>query len=234
MKRHNLLLFSYILFGIICLVARSFSEFETWGYVVSAVAISSAFLAYADFFYVQSKFYSDCCEMAEKFISDRGRKIEKEKAITDTICAQIVELKEKGIDVAQEEANFEAAKRGYLEMEKIISTFKDTTTSKREKQKSFSFAADMLTVLAFLSFLCLITFTNIAQALGTAQDIISVIAFVVILSSQYVGALYAEEYKKETDRHDHAVATHDAAHEDIFEVQNRFNIYYEKVKDYAD
>ena len=234
MKRHNLLLFSFILFGIICLVVRSRSEFETWSYVVSAVAVSSAFLAYADFFYVQSKFFSDCCEIAEKFISDRCRKIEKEKIVAETICEQIAELKGKGLDVAQEEANVQTAKRGCLELEKALLDIKGTFALKRRKQKTFSFVADMLTILAFLCFLCLITFTNIARALAPAQDVISVVAFVVVLSSQYVGALYGEKYKKEIERHDHAVAAHDAVHEHVSEVQNKFNIYYEMMKAYAD
>lgn len=67
-----------------------FNEFDNWNYVVSAVTLSSAFLAYADFFYVHSKFYSDCCDMAEKFISVRSKRIEKEKSITEDICEKVV------------------------------------------------------------------------------------------------------------------------------------------------
>lgn len=234
MKRHNLLLFAYIVFTIICLVVRSFVVFETWGYVVSAVAISSAFLAYADFFYIHSKYYSDSCEMADRFISDRSKKIEKEKEIVEDICVKLAELKAKGIDVAQEETNFQATRNGYIEFEKYILLFKDGTALKRKKQKKYSFMADILTFLAFLSFLCLITFTNVSETIGKAQDIISIIAFLVVLSSQYVNSIFSEEHSKESKCHDHAVATHDAAHEHILEMQNRFIIFYEKVKDYAD
>lgn len=234
MKRHNILLVAYIVFTIICLVVRSFVEFETWGYIVSAVAISSALLAYADFFYINAKHYSDSCEMAERFIIDRKKKVETEHKITEDICTKIAELKAKNIDVTQEEANFKTAKNGYLEVEKFLEEFVGSTTKKRKKQKKYSFIADILTFLAFLSFLCLIAFTNIAEAIGKAQDIISIIAFVIVLSSQYVNSIFSDEYRKERKRHDHAVETHDLAHEHIFEVQNNFNIYYEKVKSYAD
>lgn len=234
MKRHNLLLFAYIVFTIICLVVRSFVEFETWGYVVSAVAISSAFLTYADLFSVHAKYYSDSCDMAERFIAEVVRQTEKEKVIIDDISEKIEELKVKGIDMSQEEINCETALNGRAEVEKITSDFKETTTLKRKKQRKYSLIADLLTFFAFLSFLCLITFTNIAETLGKVQDIISIIAFVVVLSSQYVGAIYSQKYSDEYKRYDRAVKSRDAAHEYIFEVQNSFNIYYEKVKDYAD
>lgn len=233
-KRHNILLGVFIAFNIICLLARSFTNFENWNSVVSAVAIASAFLAYADFFYVHSKYYSDSCEMSEQFIVNRKKKIEKEREITEDICKKIAELKAKGIDVTQEELNFESAKKGYTEIEQVLVDFKVGIAEKRKKQKHYSFIADILTFLGFLAFLCLITFTNISELLGKGQDIISVIAFVVVLSSQYVNSIYTKEYNKEIKRHDHAVEAHDIAHDYIFEVQNRFNIYYEKVKDYAD
>ncbi len=234
MKRHNLLLVAYLVFSVICLTVRSFVKFDNWNYVVSAVAISSAFLAYADFFYIHSKFYDDSCRMAEKFISSRSKKIETEKRITEDICTKISELKAKGIDVTQEELNFESAKKGYFEVEKILTDFKNDNLSKRKQQKKFSFVADMLTFFAFLSFLCLITFTNISEMIGKAQDIISIIAFIIILSSQYVSSMFGDEYSKKIKQHDNAVEKHDIAHEHIFEMQKNFNIYYEKVKDYAD
>lgn len=234
MKRHNLLLFAYIVFTIICIVVRSYVEFEAWSYVVSAVAISSALLAYADFFYIHSKYYSDSCEMAENFIVDRRKKLETECKVTEDICTKIVELKENGIDVTQEEVTFKTAKNGYFELKDSLKFFEDSTTKMRNKQKKYSIIADILTFLAFLSFLCLITFTNIADAFGKVQDIISILAFVVVLSSQYVNSIFSEKYSKDRKRHDNAVQAHDAMHEHIFEVHNKFNIYYEKVKDYAD
>lgn len=234
MKRHNILLFSYIIFAVICLVVRSFVEFETWSYVVSAVAISSAFLTYADLFSVHSKYYSDSCDIAERFIAEVVRQTEKENVIIEDICAKIDELKTQGIDMSQEEMSFETAKKGRSEVEKITSDFKKSTDTKRKKQKKYTLLADFLTFLAFLSFLCLITFTNIAEAFEEAQDIVSIIAFVVVLSSQYIGSIYSQKYSDEYKRHDRAVKSRDAAHEHFFEVQNSFNIYYEKVKDYAD
>ncbi len=234
MKRHNLLLLSYIVFIIICIIVQSFVEFESWSYVVSAVAISSAFLTYADFFYVYSKYYADSCDMAERFIVDRGKKIKKERAIIENIYSKMTDLKTKGIDVSQDEINIEEAQKGCSEMENILSTFKDSIDFKRKKQKQFLFRADMLTFLAFLSFLCLITFTNIAERIGKTQDIISIIAFAVVLSSQYVNSIFSEKQIKDKKRHEHAVAAHDTLYEKIFEVQNSYNIYYERMKDYAD
>ncbi len=234
MKRHNLLLFTYIIFTIICLVVRSFTEFATWSYVVSAVAIASAFLAYADFFYIHSKYYSDSGDMDQRFVAERSKKIEKEKAISVDVCVKISELKSKGIDVAQYEKSFENENYWRSEAEKILSEIKERANLKHKKHKKYLVIADILTFLAFLSFLCLITFSDIANMLSKAQDIISIIAFTIVLSSQYVNLIFSEKQSKEQELHNHAVKEHDAVHEHIFEVQNNFNIYYEKVKNYAD
>lgn len=233
MKKHNLLLLSYIFFIVICIIARSYFEFDSWPYVVSAVSIASAFLSYADFFHIHANYYFDSCDMAERFVSDRKHKIEKEKAIIDDIHVKIAELKDMEVDVSQEEKNFEAAKEKCLEAENVLESLKNGTELKRKKQKNYSFWAEILTVCAFLSFLCALTFTNLTEKVGKAQDIVSVIAFLVVLSSQYVNSIFSEEHRKENKRHDNAVKMHDMAHEHIFEVYNHFNIYYEKVKDYA-
>ena len=86
MKRHNLLLFTYIIFTIICLVVRSFTEFATWSYVVSAVAIASAFLAYAECVYIHSKYYSDSGDMDQRFVAERSKKIEKFLETKEIMC----------------------------------------------------------------------------------------------------------------------------------------------------
>lgn len=227
------MLLSYIFFIVICIIARSYFEFDSWTYVVSAVSIASAFLSYADFFHIHANYYFDSCDMTERFVSDRKHKIEKEKAIIDDICMKIAELKDMEVDVSQEEKNFEAAKEKCLEAENILESLKNGTELKCKKQKNYSFWAEFLTVCAFLLFLCALTFTNITERIGKAQDIVSVIAFLVVLSSQYVNSIYLEEHRKENKRHDNAVKMHDMAHEYVFEVYNHFNIYYEKVKDYA-
>ena len=234
MKRHNLLLIAYIVFTIICLVVRSFVEFETWGYVVSAVAISSALLAYADFFYIHSKYYSDSGDMDDRFAAERSKKIKKEKTIAEETCAKIKELKTRGIDVSQFEKSFETEKYWRLEAEKIVSEIKERASLKRKKHKKYLFIADILTFVAFLSFLCLITFTNIASALGKAQDIISIIAFIVVLSSQYVNLVFSEKQSNEQKLSNNAIELHDEAHDQLYEARNDFNIYYERVKKHAD
>lgn len=140
MKQHNLLLLAYMVFSGICLVLRSFGEYESWGYVVSSVAVSSAILAYADFFYVHSKFYSDSCDMAEKFISDRSKKIVEEKSIVEDICVKMDELKSKGIAEVQEEKNIEIAKHGVGEFEKYMLDFEGNVAKKEKAKEVFCYS----------------------------------------------------------------------------------------------
>lgn len=233
-KRNNLILFSFLVFAIICLLVRSFVEFETWDYVVIAVAISSAFLTYADFFAIYANAYAESYARDEKLVANITRMNNEEKEIIKSLRCKLDDLKQLGEDVSQEEHNFKGTAEYFQTVDEISEEITKEANNKRSKQKSFSFRAMLLTFLAFLSFLCIITFTGFADIINKAGDIIAVMSFVVVLSSQYVNTIFAEKNEKERLHYEQVLSSHTAAREQLFCLREKFNIYYEKVKDYAD
>ncbi len=234
MKRHNLLLLVYVAFVFICLLAKSFLEYESWNHVVGAVAISSALLAFADFFNIYSKAFMETCDSAERFIKERRNKIEAEKNVLKDMNEKLVLLKNRGIDMTEQVAVNDRIENTICEGIKILDGFGEETRKKRKKQKNYAFYSDILTFLAFLSFLCIIAFSPAFLLMGEAQNIVSVLAFFVILCSQYMNSVYAENHKKELQRHDTAVKTHDEAHTQILVMCENLNSFFEKVMNDAD
>ncbi len=234
MKRHNILLFTYIAFTIICFVVRLFTEFETWDIVVIAVAISSAFLTYADFFALYANAYSEFCEIDKKLVTNIGISNNEERQIISDLRSKLFELKQRGEEISELEQSFDKAAESYQVVDEISNDINNQIDIDGKKQKSFTFRAKVLTFLAFLSFLCMLTFTDIAQRINSTEDIITVASFIVVLSSQFMNSVFEERIKDKRSKYDKVVASHNAAREQLFITREKFNIYYEKVKDYAD
>lgn len=234
MKRNNVFLLSYMAFILLCLLVYAYGGFERWGAVVSAVAISSAFISYADFFSVYSKAYSTTCSAAEQFIKEREKLICEDIQAVTNMRQNINMLKSKGLDVAEEERRNEQISRMCCEMREVIKDFSVKTAKKRKQQKNFKHRAEALMFFAFLSFLCILSFSTLAELVKAAQDYISVLGFLIVLSSQYVSGIFEDMLQKDQNRHDCAVETHNCAREQLFELQKKYIELAERVNNYAD
>ena len=135
MKRNNVFLLSYMAFILLCLLVYACGGFEQWGAVVSAVAISSAFISYADFFSVYSKAYTTTCSAAEQFIKEREKLICEDIQAVANMRKNVNALKSKGLDVADEEQRNEQIGRICYEMKETLTDFSVNTAKKRKKQK---------------------------------------------------------------------------------------------------
>lgn len=234
MKRNNVFLLSYMAFILLCLLVYANGGFERWGAVVSAVAISSAFISYADFFSVYSKAYATTCSAAEQFIKEREKLICEDIQAVANMRQNINVLKSKGLDVAEEEQRNEQIGRMCNEMKEIVKDFSVKTAKKRIRQKSFKHRAEALMFFAFLSFLCILTFSTLSEFAKVAQDYISVLGFLIVLSSQYVSGIFEDMLQKDQNRHDCAVETHNCAREQLFELQKKYIELAERVNNHAD
>lgn len=235
MKYYNLFLTVFITFTCICLLIQCFTESKTWYHIVSAVAISSGFLSYADFFYAKSKYYSMSYEIEEKLILDNKNKMDEELCLQNDICNMMTELKEKGVDVTKIKLEFEAEKDGYSKVEEQLKKIHFTTEEKRKKKNKDKYIADALTSLAFLSFLCLITFNKLANAICELQDMVSVAAFLVVLSAQLVNSLSKDAYGKKCKHYQSVMEVHQKLYERLFVFYKKLNACYNNgVKNNAD
>lgn len=230
MKNHNLLWVVFLLFMVVCIIAYSMGEFASWKSVVTAVAVASAFLSYADFFMIHSTYYQDACDRGKTLVITATKKIEKQKDIIDELLIKVYALRSENVNASKDETSFKKIKEACLEIEGYILELKAINKNKDDKQKKYGEIGEVLIVIAFLSFLCIMAFETFAETLQNAQEIISVLSFAVILSSQYVNALYANKRKKDNDAYDKVVNSLDAVHEQMYDTQNKFYRYYGMTK----
>lgn len=231
MKRNNLLLISYILFIFICLIVRSFIAFESWSAIVSAIALSSACMAYADLFYLQSKAYSEACDIEEKFSVDMRRRNDEENSIVADMQAKLSNAMEINgdRDYSSLKTDMDEVEQQVLSLDGLLDDFEEEIAKKRKNQKRYNVIGDVFTCASFLLFLCIISFAKLEQMAADLQERISVIAFVIILSSQYLGLRHADDYEKEKERLNELSDNHEDGYKKFVSTQKNFIEHFEKV-----
>lgn len=197
MKRNNLLMGAYIAFVFLCFIIRAFVEYPMWNAIVAAVTFSSAFFAYADFFFGYSKSLSDTCDIADEFIGVTKKRLNAETKSFEEINSQMDSIPEEKFDFSEMRETILPIQNKHDEMEVWIEGYVADIQDKRKKAKNNKFIADMLTFLGFLVFLCILVFLPITDAVVDAQDVLSVLAFAVILLSNLNGAIQEEKLEKD-------------------------------------
>lgn len=197
MKRNNLLMGAYIAFVFLCFIIRAFVEYPMWNAIVAAVTFSSAFFAYADFFFGYSKSLSDTCDIADEFIGVTKKRLNAETKSFEEINRQMDSIPKEKYDFSEMRETILPIQNKHDEMEVWIEGYATDIQEKRNKAKNNKFIADILTFLGFLVFLCILVFLPITDAVVDAQDILSVLGFAVILLSNLNGAIQEEKLEKD-------------------------------------
>lgn len=173
MKRNNMFMLAFILFIFISAIVRLFGEFPMWDTIIVAVTISSGFFAVAD---SRSTVASDL----NRSIRERTRQIGDEQYKLSGM--QLPGTQPTPMDVH--------------EMNKILS---DCRTQQEELYHSietdmkdlrhYERVAGTCLMLGFLSFFCCLAFSPISRFLVPYQDMLTLLAFGVILLTQYFSTM---------------------------------------------
>lgn len=197
LKRNDVFLFSYIAFIVICLFVRSWGEYGSWPAIVSAIAISSALLTCAEYFGIYANYFSRRSDADEEFVkSIRCRNLDARQEIIK-LCDTLAKTNIEGLETSEDIKNFTQVSDGTIRFESFLDDYEKLISSYRNKQKAYNIVANTFRVAAFLAFLCIITFPVLAEGMYAAQDIVSVLAFLLILISQYVSSLYSNKLQIE-------------------------------------
>lgn len=197
MKRNDIFLFSYIAFIIICLFARSLGEYESWRAIVSAVAISSTLLTCAEYFSIYANYFFRHCNADEEFVKGiRCRNLDTRQEIIK-LCDALAKTNIEGLETSEDIKNFTQVSNGTIRFESFLDDYESKISSNRSKQKIYNSIANIFKVAAFLVFLCILAFPVLAEGMFDVQDIMSMLAFLLILISQYVSSLYSNKLQIE-------------------------------------
>ncbi len=231
LKRNDVFLFSYIAFIVICLFVRSWGEYGSWPAIVSAIAISSALLTCAEYFGIYANYFSRRGDADEEFIkSIRCRNLDTRQEIIK-LCDTLAKTNIEGLETSEDIKNFTQASNGTIRFESFLDDYENNISSDRNKQKAYDIIANTFKVAAFLAFLCIITFPVLAEGMYAVQDIVSVLAFLLILISQYVSSLYSNKLQIEDKRRNQTKA---CLNQQMEEVINNCNQHIFKLHQLSD
>ena len=191
MKRYNLYFLSYTIFIFICFGVKCFWDYSLWGVIVAAITTASCIFACADITEVIATEYGrdvdnfepllrsalDKCEKIDDFFSKHKTIFENQTENDDKIVTILSEIPEV----------FEDVKNQLLEIQNGLNL-------KKNLSKFCSKITGPLVVLGNLSFFCTVTFESINKILVPIQDYLTVLAFGVLMLTQYWGSSVREEH----------------------------------------
>ena len=231
MRKNNLLMSAYIAFVILCFVVRIYhDEFPMWNAIVAAVTISSAFFAYADFFFCYYKALSDACDVADEFIYMTKKRLNAETKSFVEINNLMESIPKGKFDFSEMKETIIPIQNKHDEMELWIEVYVNDTQEKRKRAKNNKFLAEMLTFFGFFVFLCILVFMPITSAVVEMQDVLSVLAFAVILLSDLNGTIKAEKLEKDKIKSENAKRSYEECRRQLKKMKKMINKLVKKIE----
>lgn len=230
MRRNNIFMGAYIVFVFICFFARLKSEYSAWPSVVSAVAISSAFFAFADFLYIYAQSLRGICDVTNSYISDAREMLDEERWIFLGFRERIRECSLEEFDFSEMTKLIDLVMEENGKTEEWIKENEAATLKKQKEVKRDKAAAAFLTFLGFLLFLCIVVFDTLATACVAIQDTISVFAFGLILVTQYVHTILSEKTQKDVLERDEKRKSYDKRREHMEILKEKVNKFFAEVE----
>ena len=200
MKRNSLLMLAYIIFIFICAIVRLFGEFPRWQVLVAAITATSWIFSLADFNYAVT---SELHAISKDILEYEESCIENIQGMIDIIDAFLT--REKGEPHEAERGKTEHYTRTKQEAEKCLTAFREMKTQAKRNNCFADVAgkwAAVLTIVGFVMFFSILSFEKIAQIFTKSQDIMTVMAFGLILFTQYMGEVSKGQREKQKEAAD--------------------------------
>lgn len=200
MKRNNLFMLAYIIFIFICVAVRFFGEFPQWQVLVVAITATSWVFSLADFNHTVA---SELHAISKDILESEEACIENIQGMINAIDALLMGNSDESESAEKKQADYyvhakqEAEKcLNACERLKMQAKKSDCTADIAEKMTS------ILTVVAFIGFFSILSFEEILRIFINNQDIMTAMAFGLILYTQYLGERSAEKRKKQKETAD--------------------------------
>lgn len=195
MKRNNCLMIAYIIFIFVCVVVRFFEEFPRWQVLVVAITATSWVFSLADFNYTTANELHAISKNTLTFIESNIDNIQ--------VILNKIDLSENASELSkimQEKIN-----NYKTSAQNCIGSFEKL---KVEAEKSKHIAnlsekmASIFIIVGFVGFFSILSFDELSKMFTNSQDIMTVMAFGLILFTQYMGEISKENREKQKEASD--------------------------------
>ncbi len=184
MKRNNMFMLSYTIFIFIAFVVKLCWDFPMWAPIVTAITVASCIFSCADITNIVAVEYAvdvkdftpllehamENCKRIEKFYSKYNAQLVRMSEYDNNMAEVLLEGPEVITDAKRQLTNVTKG----LKLKKILLSICRWLTNP-------------LIVIGFLSFFFTITFKPVNELLVPIQDYLTVLAFGVMMLTQYFG-----------------------------------------------
>lgn len=184
MTKNDWLMISYIFFLLISAIVRSFIDYPMWETLVIAVTISGGFLTYSESFESSYNFLrrgnEETKEWIEKFTATTNQEIETCEEIISSIQKSDVHT-EFFTEITEDFKAISSELKNRFNSKEI----EEKQKKQRNYEKIYNVVSIGLAIVGFLLFFCILVFPSVKKIFVDSQSIYTVLAFAVMLSSQY-------------------------------------------------
>lgn len=170
MKRNNIFMLSYIVFIFICAWIKPIYDFPMWGKIVVAVTTASWMFAIAD-----------CCSCISNIQKETYNSI---FPLVDTAKYRINQIK-LYLTTCEKDASHDVAIDTIDSCGNECASLLNTIAKTNKRSKVIEKFSVIFTFLAFILFLCVLTFDSVYNYFFARQDGATVLSFGMILLAQF-------------------------------------------------
>lgn len=184
MKRTNIFLLSYVIFIFLCLAVKSCWDYPMWNTIVAAITVASWMFAYADLLKIQSLGLKRIAQEQLEYSDYVAFEIEKLKG------ANSKRLQTSNSQKDESHRWIKTTNEALSELENNCNNMSKYTKKNLRGSSIMYCVSLLLTIIGFIMFFSVIVFQPITEWVITNQDHMTVVAFGLILLSQFLeGAL---------------------------------------------
>lgn len=193
MKRNNLFMVAYIIFIIICVIVRLFGEFPQWQVIVAAITTTSWIFSLADFNYTAA---NEIHVISKNNLEFSESNIENIQNMLNAIDTLLDESKDGSPEATEKTNHYNCIKQSAVKCMEDYKKLKSDTKRYNLIANISAKIASVLTVVGFVAFFAIMSFDEFSKVFINRQDIMTVMAFVIILYTQYMSETSKEDRKK--------------------------------------
>lgn len=223
MKRNDIFMWAYITFVFFCIVLRMLWAFQLWGAVVLAITISSMFFAVEDLCSSMARFLKDSCDIADSFISTARKEVSKDLEFLSAVDQKADTYKDKEYDLSDVKMSYNPIRNSITQMAIYLDSFEKKIVRKKEQQKKCQKYANIMAYLGFLCLFCVLVISSAGTVPVLDQEIITVLAFGVILVTQQINTYSEKKIKKDIVDSEKALQAQREARESMLKSEDNIN-----------
>lgn len=229
MKRQDIFLLTYIVFIFVCVIVHNVTDYEAWNSIVAAVSFSSMFLAYADTFLTIRKAFREKLDLDKKRLHYTTKRMNAEKEAIEIVTNDIHSINKEACEITELKSELEKMKNVHKKIQWEVDFLEREISKMSQRIKRVDISANVMYFLGFFSFLCILIFYPNTDDYNDLQTTISVVAFAIVLSTQWVESMMESILEKRKQKTEDKVELCNRCIEEIEDIKHKVNAFVESV-----